>query len=309
MTDHDSGAKEQAEEGGAAAGAAANVVPFPRSWYGSVDELVPIDPRPPARSSDRASDASAFWGGDAPQAPVREEAPGARSGKTSPPRQIVTEWDDDEIELAGRGPDAPGGETAPDPTSPPDAAHGGARLRDGSLRGKRSPQRLPPALAAALVVLLVGILSAGALSGGPSPRHASVKTAERKPALTVTQTVPQTTTVVQTVTTSDRTPARHRHSRRNHAARVGEVPRSVVATPHDATRTTVPTTTVPMTPPQQAVTTPANAYHSSTPPPAPSDSWRGTYTPGTGGGTTPARSGSSNRGCAPSVTNGGACSL
>src|ERR1700744_3140752 len=68
MTDHNSGADGQAEERGGTRSPAPNVVPFPKAWYGSVDELVPISPAPSVTGSGRAdslADATAFWGGDA----------------------------------------------------------------------------------------------------------------------------------------------------------------------------------------------------------------------------------------------------
>src|SRR5579875_2011144 len=73
MTDHNPGANGPAEQGGAGR-TGAKVVPFPRSWYGSVDELVPIAPSPP-KEPDRSvasPDASTFWGGNAAEPSGRD---------------------------------------------------------------------------------------------------------------------------------------------------------------------------------------------------------------------------------------------
>ncbi len=56
---------------------AANVVPFPRDWFGSVDELVPIDLEP---SCSVANDAAAFWDGDAEEIGDPAPSPEARRG-------------------------------------------------------------------------------------------------------------------------------------------------------------------------------------------------------------------------------------
>lgn len=297
MTDHESGAKEQAEEDRAAGGPAANVVPFPRSWYGSVDELVPIDPQPPraARSSDTVADANAFWAGDTTRA-RGDQGAGSPSGKTSPPHQVVPEWDEDEIELS-LGPSAPTGDVAPEPGGPQGAVPSSARQRDTS---QRPPRRLPIVVAVALVALLVGIISAAALDGGGRGRnHAATGIAARRPALTVTQTVPQTTTVVQTVTTSGGRPVRHRPVKRSRATHAVGAPRQVDTTVRQPATTSV----------QETTAAPSAGYYPSSSSPRPSDSSRGNATPRVGSGRTPASSGSSHTGCAPSATNGGACSL
>ena len=90
MTDHDSGAKDRAKEGGVAGATGPNVVPFPRSWYGAVDELVPISADPPRRNSGEA-DATAFWGGDSqPLSPDNDavaDAQAADAARTGQPGQ------------------------------------------------------------------------------------------------------------------------------------------------------------------------------------------------------------------------------
>src|SRR5579875_15 len=95
MKDHNSGAKEQAEEGGVG-GTETNVVPFPRSWYGSVDELVPIDTGPspePDRPSSLA-DASAFWGGDAARSSRLHRDSSDRVGDDSDGGAPGSQWPD-----------------------------------------------------------------------------------------------------------------------------------------------------------------------------------------------------------------------
>lgn len=279
MTDHNSGAKDQAEEGGAAGGAAANVVPFPRTWYGSVDELVPIDLEPPrnGRQSDPAGDASAFWGGETAQTGVARGPTAEGSDATHVAQDAVTDRHDDELEFS-RGTPADIDEKA---------SAGGALARDlpttAYERRWKSPRRLPTVFVLVVIGLLVGVLSLAALNGG-GPKHDGAVSAARNRDLTVTQTVPRTTTVVQTVTTGRRGPVRHRHEQHTKPTRV--------ITARSAT-----------------TTAPAISYHPSTPPSPSSSSSNGTSIRSVGSGRTSPPSGSSKTRCAPSITNGGACSL
>lgn len=293
MTDHDSGAKDKAEEVETGRAAAPNVVPFPRSWYGSVDELVPIDPQPPRpdRATESVSDASAFWGGDSDPAPVADDEIGAASVKTSPPQQVVTERHDAEFDVAE--------------PSPPRRQPAVARPRS------RSPRRVPAAFALALIALLVGVISVAALGRGAAPSAAGTTGVARQPDLTVTQTVPQTTTVVQTVTTSSGATVRHRHRRRREPRQPEGARQAVATAPRQVAgakqgpATTPPATTTPAN--TYHPSAPANTYHQSASPASSGSSSRGNNPPA--GGATPPAAGSSKPSCAPSMTNGGACSL
>lgn len=234
MTDHNSGAKDQAEAGGVD-GAGANVVPFPRSWYGSVDELVPIDPGPPP-DTDRSSsstDATAFWGGDATQP----------SGR-----------DSDEV--------------APESPS----------VTPNQTRRRRALQ------AGFALALLVAVTVIVALGGENAPTKGNKAAAAKAPALTVTQTVPRTTTVVQTVTTPKTNTAHDRHPRR----------REPTAATIDA---------------KQVTSAADSVSHSPTPSRPASNPTSSSVAPAGGGGSSLPNTGSSKPSCAPSITNGGACSL
>jgi hypothetical protein len=69
-------------DGGRLAGAdAPNVVPFPRDWFGSVDELVPIELDPPEAGPNAAA---AFWDGDAGVGEDAAEASGRREQPGTP---------------------------------------------------------------------------------------------------------------------------------------------------------------------------------------------------------------------------------
>lgn len=270
MTDHNSGAKEEAEGRGVAGATGANVVPFPRSWYGSPDELVPIDLEPPVTSGRQASvaDATAFWGGDATG--PRAEAGGISAAPAT----------DDGASFEASGP-------MDGPAAPPDARGAGAALSRPRSRPRRGwagladRRRLRSSpLAVSLIALVAGLAAAIALTSGAPAGHRSSLGADHRRMLTVTQTVPQTTTVVQTVTTR-RTPSRRRPEN-------NRVPTKVVRAAE-----------------RQAA--PSIEYHSSTSSVTTSEPSSGSYSPLAGSGST--SSSSSKPGCAPSVTNGGACSL
>ena len=284
MTDHNSGAKDEAEERGAAGAAAANVVPFPRAWYGSADELVPIGTEPHAHRSDSLADASAFWGGESTEpgsdSDLRTELPGVAPSAAEPD---VTDWSGAEPE-------------------PPRDSHSGARVSPNDVAARRVPagggdtrsasgKRLRAALATILCGVVSGLVALVLLGHFTTPKREDGTAQVAKPSLTVTRTIPQTTTVVRTVTTSNRSPARHRHTRAGKPRRrVRTRPPAAAPTPvsHSAA-TTVPAQTAPVVP-------------------APATSTRSNF-PSAVRGATPPTAGSTKPGCAPSATNGGACSL
>ncbi len=281
MKDHNSGAEGPAEERGGASSPAPNVVPFPRAWYGSVDELVPISPAPSVTASPRAdslADASAFWGGEATKPsgpdPIVENAVNDPSTRPLTP---PADWQEDEA-LA-----SPEWQVVSEPL---------ARNSDGV--ASESPQvkpnqperrrALPGGLALALLALLVAVTVIAALGGGNGPAKENKTAGARTPALTVTQTVPQTSTVVQTVTTGAANRAHHRRPRH-----------------------TEPTAVT--TEPKQATSAADSVSHSPTQSHPTSNPTSDSVTPAGGGGSSPPSTGSSKPSCAPSVTNGGACSL
>jgi hypothetical protein len=265
MKDHNSGAKDQAEEGGVG-GAGAKVVPLPRSWYGSVDELVPIDPGPPP-GPDRPTSltgASAFWGGD----DARPE--GVEAGRSEAADLPDPGEDDHRAGPAVSGP-----------------SHAKPQVhRTGRRRGL-------PTITVALALVALGAMAAiGTLSGRDGPNQVGTSTPTRKPVLTVTQTVPQTTTVVQTVSTGGSELVRHRSPKRGRHATTDPISRK---------QTVVPATS--------GVQSPAASVSSPTAPPPSSSSARGDVTRPDSRGSTSSTAGSSKPSCAPSVTNGGGCSL
>ncbi len=267
MKDHNSGAKDQVEEGGVG-GAGANVVPLPRSWYGSVDELVPIDPGPPTEPDRRSSltDASAFWGGD-DRRPEGVEAGRSEAAGTDLPNPR------DDAPNAGPAVSAP--------------SHAKSKVHG---RGRRRGQ---PATAVALALVALGAVAAiGTLSGRSAPNPVAARTPARKPVLTVTQTVPQTTTVVQTVSTGGSELVRHRPAKHGGHATTDPLSRK---------QTAVPATS--------RVQSPAASVSSQTAPPPSSSSASGVVTRPTDSGGSSSTAGSSKPSCAPSVTNGGGCSL
>ncbi len=327
MTDHDSGAKDQAGEGGAVGSTATNVVPFPRTWYGSVEELVPINPEPPQSSvrSDPVADASAFWGGDTAEASVGHGAPAEHSAAPPSSEEARWEWQDD-LEF-DHGPCPDGDERRHDGRGLPRGVPAETRQRTGEPR-----RRVRAVLALALIGLLVSVISVAALNGGGTGKHGRASATARRPALTVTQTIPQTTTVVQTVTTRSKRPARHRQEHREKPARVSATKRQITTTPasdyHPST-SQPPSTSSPSpsdappasSSPSRSYTPPASSSpsRSYTPPassspsrsytPPASSSPSRSYTPPASSGRTHSSSRSSKAGCAPSATNGGACSL
>ena len=315
MTDHDSGAKDQAEEGGAAGAPAANVVPFPRMWYGSVEELVPINPEPSRSSvrSDPVADARAFWGGDTAQSSVGHEATAENSAAAPASEEAQSEWQGD-VEFAHE-PRPDRDERRHDERGFPRGVPTETRQRIGEPR-----RRLPAVLALALIGLLVGVISVAALNGGGTGKHRRASTPARTPALTVTQTIPQTTTVVQTVTTRSKVPARHRKEQRKKPARVSATDRQITTTPasdYQPSSSSAPASSSPSrsyTPPassspSRSYTPPASSSPSRSYTPPASSSPSRSYRPPASSVRSTSPSRSSKTACAPSATNGGACSL
>ncbi len=266
MKDHNSGAKDQAEDGGVG-GAGANVVPLPRSWYGSVDELVPIDPGPPPGSDRRTSltGASAFWGGD-------DERPGGVEAGRSEAGAIDFPNPGD-----GRPRRGPGGV-------------GAFRREAGGAAGGRWGL---PATALALALLALGAVAAiGTLSGRGAPNQVGTRAPTRKPVLTVTQTVPQTTTVVQTVSTDGSELARQRSTERDSHRPPDPDYRKQNGCPQR-----------PATFSRKRLGSVAGGVGSV------EQSRERRCHASAGSGSTSSTAGSSKPSCAPSVTNGGACSL
>jgi hypothetical protein len=188
------GGKGGSDEGRDAGADARKVVPFPREWYGSPDELVPIDLGPPradatdAANSD-ATEAAAFWEGgagadhelaDPPDTREHDPATSSSAARAEPPR------------------------TSDRPTSPKPATR---RL---SIR--------PLAVAALLAVILAGM--AGLLVSGLGTRRGTDPGAgarRKDAARAVTQTV--TTPVTVTTRVSARGTRGRRPSARRHADR------------------------------------------------------------------------------------------
>lgn len=176
MKDHDSGAREQAEEGGVAGATGPNVVPFPRSWYGAADELVPIRAADPPRRPAPTADASTFWGGEstAPDATAEGMAGADGSGSTQRPphaeprdAEPAPVWSSLRV---GAGID-PG---RPAPRAPVSGA-----LNDG----RRAGRRLRPALLAlvvcvALLVAVVASFAPGTGGGQGEVSHGADKLAK-----------------------------------------------------------------------------------------------------------------------------------
>jgi hypothetical protein len=250
MTDHNSGAKEQAEKDAAGA-VGTNVVPFPRSWYGSVDDLVPISPGPPpdAGAPSSLADASAFWGGDASQPGGHQEV-----------RPDVVEDD-------------------------PGAGAVEQEWREGEPDGSAARGVLPTVAFAVALITLLGVTAVVALSGRGVAGHGGGRAPARTPVLTVTRTVPQTTTVVQTITTRKTETVRHRSTER-HRRPATDVTSRKQATAPATSRVQSPARSVPT----------IGSSSASVTPPA-----RNRSTGSSAGGSKPS--------CAPSLTNGGACSL
>ena len=286
MKDHNSGAKDQAEEGGVGV-AGAKVVPLPRSWYGSVDELVPIDPGPPPGPDGPSSltDASAFWGGGDGR-PEVAEAEHAEEARRSPD--------------AGRSEDA--GTNFADPGGD---AHSPVRVMSGPAHVKPNVQRrggrrgLWATVIALSLVAMAAVAATGSLTGRGAPNRVGMRTPTRKTVLTVTQTIPSTTTVARAVGTRVSGLERQR-STKGHGHRTAH-PRYRRHTDHAGTgHVQSPAPSVPSRAPSVASQAPSVPSSS-----APSR----VVTRDGGSGRTSSTAGISKPSCAPSVTNGGGCSL
>ena len=187
----------------------ANVVPFPGNWFGSVDELVPVHPEPPAsvveiatpvREAPAASaaDASDFWEGEA-------DAFGEVPTAADPQSSIALLRSPN---AAKRGNSVPGGVATPD-------SHTQSGRDEQSASAPRSTNRtvrVRALAAAALVAAVAGVvLATHALTAvrdpkvDRGPQHLGTVNG-RNAARVVTQTV----TTPVTVTTA-RPARKHRH--------------------------------------------------------------------------------------------------
>ena len=223
----------------------ANVVPFPGSWFGSVDDLVPIHPEPEPASVTEADpgaaaigvelpDASAFWGETSQVVPV-STGPGPSSDSAASSSIFAT----DHAARAGR-------------------RRGPLVMLAGVL----------VALLAAGVLVAVQALPKGRSIGErhPGPGHATALK-QRQEANVVTQT----RTVVSSVTVTRRaSTARHRSRHRvRHSRRTG----SGVTTVATLTPVTAPVASTPSaTPPTSSADSASSAAgdaakhsHASTP--------------------------------------------
>ncbi len=329
MTDHDSGAKDTAEGRDIAGVSAPNVVPFPRAWYGSVDELVPIDPVRASDSSggDPLADASAFWSGDTSTPTLIPTPPASSSAEAAARKPATREWAEDELEFAGAG--RVGAYRRPGAPSPRGRTIGAEQVRAGV-----APRRVSAVLALVLVVLIAGLTALVTLRGGGSARQTGKAATARQRSLIVTQTIPQTTTVVQTITSRGTALVRPPHRKRARPTRHATKARPAVTTPVSAYHPAAPSGPVVSSPSGSGSGSDSGSGSSSG---AGSvggggsssgagslstngsssgagslstsgSSSRGASAPASGGGT-PTTSGSSRPSCAPSATNGGACSL
>ena len=258
MTDHDSGAKEQAGDGGVAGEAGTNVVPFPRSWYGSVDELVPITTDPPRRRRPSV-DASAFWGGEA--APVSAAGNTIAGTPRTDPAQEATRQEqcDDEPDLAweARRDDSPGAAERSDWKEPRFGTTAAPpRTQD---RRRRRPLALS-VLAAALVACLgVGAVVAGG-GGGSDPKASHTAVSHGDSARSATANSPAASEVV--------TKRVGRRGEKDHALRGRKVvPRHAPVTSSSPTSTTQSdgrlTPTVSSPPPPSESTSSSGAKEST----------------------------------------------
>jgi hypothetical protein len=161
---------------------APNVVPFPRDWYGSVDDLVPIDLEPPQAGPNAAA---AFWDGDA----------GIAEGAG-----IVEEDAEPSDRRLGHG-DAGVTVGSDRIRSMPRSQHQDAHPR------RRGVWK--PALAALLAVILGGVAAVLITQGG-RPHAAGVAGRQRQPDTVKMRTETVTTPVTVTATAPTR-PRRHRH--------------------------------------------------------------------------------------------------
>lgn len=298
-----SGQDFESDQQGGGGATATNVVPLPRPWYGSPAELVPIDVEPPGRHEPPAvlSHATDFWGGEsttlervselspvdrpAGQPGVRPDPGSERERQRGQQPLAVTAEDDDHIEAWIDG--------AADPVV--GAAAASAPLARAASSGRL---RRLETVVLAVVALAAGTAAAIVLGAGLAPSRSTRRGAAHTRRLTVTQTIPVRELVVRTVTSSaaERS-GRPAHepvsSRRQWAARHGTRGDGVVRDAHTgvpaasgageqpaavaSSKPAAPRQTVPIAAPVRAATEVAPSLQAS--------------------------------GCAPSVTNGGACSL
>ncbi len=351
MADHGWGSEDGTHgatpEASANAEASANVVPFPRSWYGAADELVPIPIGPPAVDPDPSeADATAFWGGDPraldarPQADV-DAAPSA-AAHTAPDAaahvapEAAARTAPEAVAYAAPGAGAPAApplgcsrlRERPRPTGPriarPAYAGSDSPAASSSSAARMAPRwprpgRLGTRLALVAVIVALGVTAAAVLTGQGLLRGSAGSAGSarhpRADAGSVTRTVQLTTTVVRTVATTrtprpDRSRARPPHRgvhrarppQRTSAGAISQAhldPSSAEATPRARRNGSSPPSS-----PAPPVSVTSSASSAATPAPG----VRATPS-GTGGDSPAPSSGRSPSRCAPSVTNGGACSL
>lgn len=245
MKDHDSGARDQAEEGGVAGASGRNVVPFPRTWYGAVDELVPIRSDDPPRGSVPGVDALAFWGGEPGGAPADtatepEAEPVTPDSAQPQPRPEPEPAPDERVAGLARASLRVGTETdRARPRAPYVAGLTGAERG----RSRRAPALLALGVCVALLLAVAAAFGPGVDGGHPSDRHtgrvrgggahATALGAARRLTATATTRRPKAYR------------ASRRHQMRHHAAEsTTSEPRAKRSTPSPATRPSADTTPV-----------------------------------------------------------------
>jgi hypothetical protein len=259
-------------EGGHVAGAdAPNVVPFPRDWFGSVDDLVPIDLEPQSGSS-----AAAFWEGDAA---VADDVAATR-------RQAEAGTGTSNGFDTGGAFDAGSRGTS-------GTASATSTVRGGRARGSRQPIGSRRGVAwkiVAVAILLAAVFGGAAfvLNRNDAPRrHAAAVQGQKHAAKPLTETVTAPVTVTATVPArTDVRKQRPKSPKRLHKTR----PRTTI----------VDRTTAPIRP-----TPPSSDVVSTSEPPAGSSSKNQDSGSAQGAASTPsASSQSSGGGCAQSPDSG-----
>lgn len=299
-----SGQDFESDQQGGLGAAATNVVQLPRPWYGSPAELVPIGAEPSGRDDPPAvlTHARDFWGGESAglervSGPSPAERPAGRTAAPPyPGRELKRRGEQQSLAADADGAgcveawiDAAAG-------SPVGGAAGPAP-RLAAVVSVRRLRRLETVVLA-LAALAAGAAAAVVLGAGLASPRTGRAGATRPRSFTVTETIPVREPVVRTVTSSTaagstRLAGRRAGSRRlpplRSGARGAQTPREgssgAAATPGSGD-------------PQAAL---AVAPGRTPEPVLPSSDAARSATV-----VAPSREGS---GCAPSVTNGGACSL
>jgi hypothetical protein len=302
--DQVSGQDFESEQQGGGGAAVTNVVPLPRPWYGSPAELVPIGMEPAERDEPPAvlAHATDFWGGGRStlervvgSAPVE---PGAGQPSASPDTGPEREHHGERQPAAGAAASAGYVEAWIEPAADPGL---GARAAAASLFARAASSgrlRRLEMVAFAVVAMAAGTAAAIVLGAGLAPSRSNRGGAAHTRPLTVTQTIPVRELVVRTVTrgiaqrptrpareqtSSRRLRAAHRGTREGLAVRSHSAVVPAASGAGERTATVTVTHPAPSRQPE-SVTAPVSAANRV----APSDRVSG---------------------CAPSVTNGGACSL